>query len=938
MSEPGSRTVKDSVDQGHYAVQRIKPTPLVKREDLEDFLERFSYYIRPCRQKREGREFAYEILPLIEIKPLRRKVDRITSTWTQEMTPEEFVQNLRHEVIPTEQRHKNKEELLRCTQKAREPVEEYASRLDDLADKAFSDGEEDGKEFMKLATFMAGIRDPNLKGRCREKELKTFDEAVKWAEKLENIYGHTSSSPDENIFKLEGKAMPQSSKQQHSDLQNSRQSTLAAQQNLPHPYSNDYYPPQYRRPCQQNVQWHSRNPEVEALTCRKCRGKGHKEDRCTVRSCYTCGGIGHISYTCPNHLNFNWVQTPKVPKVPKKHRAKLQAVNYQTGRTKIVHGSCYSNTYSMLVDSGSSVSLVSVDIIKALGLNNQLLPCDIHLTSFTRSTIPTMGRITIPIDVAGDTMKHTFIATQLYDCHFLLGIDFMEQHRLVLNMKRNTLDSRFGKADLHDKPKTVGKTYHIRCGREINVPPNSICFMECYVPIKKAVYGLITPHYNTCVTRGMFVNSSISSTNKGRIFTQVLNPSDHPINITRKTLLGYLEPILIGDTVKVVKATHGDNSKEEVKDKRRWTKEKLFNELNLDNLETELNQNQLSHLKGLIWKHRSTFSTGDDDIGCCNFFKAELRLKTDCTGSWTPSRPIPYKLEGIMDRKIDEMMKSGTIEYSKTHANFNSPVFLVAKPSQPGKFRFVSDFRGINKVTVTDYFELPNMNKVLDKIGNSAIFSSFDLSSSFHQVAYTEESKPITSFTYQGRRYQFGRLVMGHKNSSAAFSRMTEKLLASIPLEHLVSFLDDILLSSSDIDTHFDYLELLLQRLKEANLKLTPKKTKLFRSELEFVGVTISKDGIRVNDKRIKAINQIKEPTTKRELQKVLGVFNWNRRWIPNYAAIAKPLYILLRKDVTFHWSGECDQALINSSTYSPKHPYSASPKLTTLTPVMNLQ
>ena len=114
---------------------------------------------------------------------------------------------------------------------------------------------------------------------------------------------------------------------------------------------------------------------------------------------------------------------------------------------------------------------------------------------------------------------------------------------------------------------------------------------------------------------------------------QVLNPSDHPININRKTLLGYLEPILIGDTVKVVKATRGDNSKEEVKDKRRWTKEKLFNELNLDNLETELNQNQLSHLKDLIWKHRSTFSTGDDDIGCCNFFKAELRLKTDCTGS-----------------------------------------------------------------------------------------------------------------------------------------------------------------------------------------------------------------------------------------------------------------------------------------------------------------
>ena len=67
---------------------------------------------------------------------------------------------------------------------------------------------------------------------------------------------------------------------------------------------------------------------------------------------------------------------------------------------------------------------------------------------------------------------------------------------------------------------------------------------------------------------------------------------------------------MIEDTVNVVKATHGDNSKEQVEDKRRWTKEKLFNELKLDNLETELNQNQLSHLKELIWKHRNTFSNG----------------------------------------------------------------------------------------------------------------------------------------------------------------------------------------------------------------------------------------------------------------------------------------------------------------------------------------
>lgn len=109
---------------------------------------------------------------------------------------------------------------------------------------------------------------------------------------------------------------------------------------------------------------------------------------------------------------------------------------------------------------------------------------------------------------------------------------------------------------------------------------------------------------------------------------------------------------------------------------------------------------------------------------------------------------------------------------------------------------------------------------------------------------------------------------------------------------------------------HLTDLHEVLHRLKQAGLKLKPKpKCKFAESRSIFLGHDISKGGIRPPSDRVELLQDYPIPTNRKELQRVLGLFNWFRKFIANYSAIASPLYCVLKKNVTFRWTNECSDS-----------------------------
>ena len=592
----------------------------------------------------------------------------------------------------------------------------------------------------------------------------------------------------------------------------------------------------------------------------------------------------------------------------------------------LAHGTCHGKPVTCFLDSGSAVSIISYRIIHDNNLTSHVHPCSLKLTSFTNNTIPTRGIINITLNLAGTHAPHPFIICDNLENDFLIGLDYMETNGLTIDTANRLIKTPHGEISYFKRPKRLPVALvKVRNSKTITLQPNTINYVSAKIDTSRvnldktsSYCAQYEPYHNFTSESGIFPAGSIVYSNKGTIPIQCIHVGDDPVTLYKNKLLGFLKPVEFDASVQSVQVhpcapaldMHNDHCIEnEGKDTRSsWSKPAIYNALSLDDL--KISDHEREKLKAIIWEHRDCFSVNKFDLGKCNFYKAQIELKRDYVAKWIPSRPLPYKLQDEMDKEIEGLLKAGVIEPSTVNSKWNSQCFLVEK-NTPGKFRFVVDMRAVNSQCLPDSYELSNINHVLDKVGRCKFWSTLDFSQSFHQVEYEDSFKPITCFLYHGHQYMFSRMVMGHCNSSSNFSRMMDKLLLNVPIDTLVYFLDDLLLASHTVEEHLHKLEIILKKFRAANLKLSPAKCDLLRNEVNFVGITINDKGVSINKERTKSISQLDPPTNRKELLSVLGVFGYNRKFLPNYASESKILYSLLKKESKnrFSWTDECQAA-----------------------------
>jgi len=117
-----------------------------------------------------------------------------------------------------------------------------------------------------------------------------------------------------------------------------------------------------------------------------------------------------------------------------------------------------------------------------------------------------------------------------------------------------------------------------------------------------------------------------------------------------------------------------------------------------------------------------------------------------------------------------------------------------------------------------------------------------------------------------------------------------------------VTFIDDILVATDTEEGHDELVEEVLRRLEENNLFVKPEKCKWKVREVEFLGVVISPKGVEMQKKKVEGVLNWPAPRNVKEVQKFLGLANYYRRFIKNFARIAAPLHALVRKEQKWKW------------------------------------
>lgn len=143
-------------------------------------------------------------------------------------------------------------------------------------------------------------------------------------------------------------------------------------------------------------------------------------------------------------------------------------------------------------------------------------------------------------------------------------------------------------------------------------------------------------------------------------------------------------------------------------------------------------------------------------------------------------------------------------------------------PKRDGSYRFCVDYRALNAVTKKDAYPIPYVSVILDRLRDARYISTLDVKSAFWQVSVKESSREYTAFTVPGRGlYYFKRMPFGLTNSPATWQRLLDTVLGADLEPNVLVYLDDIVVISSDFDTHLKILSKVFDRLFAAGLTLS---------------------------------------------------------------------------------------------------------------------
>ena len=194
-----------------------------------------------------------------------------------------------------------------------------------------------------------------------------------------------------------------------------------------------------------------------------------------------------------------------------------------------------------------------------------------------------------------------------------------------------------------------------------------------------------------------------------------------------------------------------------------------------------------------------------------------------------------------------ELLGKGKIRTRKSP--YGAPLFFVKEKDKP--LRGVVEYRGLNRITKKNNAPLPRSYEMFDMLGNAKVFSKMDLKTGFHQIRVKPDDIENTEFnTKYG---QFERLVMpmGLFNAPATFKSLIKRIFYDFVDVFMAAYMDDLLIFIKDGKSHLEHLNIVLSRLKDQNLYVSPKKCEFMKSEVSFLGMIVGKGGIKVDPKKV---------------------------------------------------------------------------------------
>lgn len=268
-----------------------------------------------------------------------------------------------------------------------------------------------------------------------------------------------------------------------------------------------------------------------------------------------------------------------------------------------------------------------------------------------------------------------------------------------------------------------------------------------------------------------------------------------------------------------------------------------------------------------------------------------------------PIKQVPYRQspqkEAFIQREVEQLLAKGLIQPS--FSPWGSPVLVVDK--KDGGMRMCIDYRKLNTHTRKDAYPLPRIDDCLETLKDADFMTVLDCQDAYHHVPMAPGHEAKTAFVTRNGLYEWKVMPFGATGAPGCFQRYVDSVLRDLSGKICTAYFDDIVVyTKGTFEQHLKDVQTVFERLRSANLAVRLAKCEFAMKEIKFVGHLVTKGTIRLDPEKLEAITKFAEPTDVTHLKSFLGLANYYRRFINGFAAIAKPLYHLTKKDVEYQW------------------------------------
>ena len=773
---------------------------------------------------------------------------------------------------------------------------DFADDIKFLADKAYPELQEEARDRIALNIYLSQLDNPLVAFGVKQRNPESLDVAVSTTLELDSYYA-TSKSSTFPVLGVEAKKADDEVVGVISATDKICEKIEELKQQLQQ---------------LQTIKQGNNDPR-NIPSFRSANDRARRNDII----CFKCGKEGHIARYCfQNQQRQQPCRGPQCrPSYPKPqlHQSSQQSQIGREGMSNLVirktisaictggyrvEASVNGVIVQFLVDSGASVTLIRKDVWERV---NAFRPPALspwtgpNLVGVDGSPLAVCGQTKISLTLKERNFETEVLVVNSLTTEAILGLNFLQQSNALIDLAKKQLlfKGHSVSVSLQSPHKTESDALpSVRVVETIRLPPRS------EIIVMAETVNAVDGRNYLAETKGgsrpaALVARALVESKQSKVPTKLLNPRDTPTTIKAGTEVATLVPVNFPSS-SVIASTVEATTKDIEHELQRLA----------DEQGSHLTGAQKVQFFGLLSRYADIFATSNHDLGRTD--KLEHRI---FTGDASPRRQRVRRIPPSRRKEVQElltgMLKNKVIQPS--NSPWASPVVLVRK--KDGSLRFCVDYRKLNEVTRKDAYPLPRIDDTLNTLAGSQWFTTLDLISGYWQVQVAKSDKEKTAFCTTEGLYEFNVMPFGLCNAPATFQRLMDLVLAGLQWSDCLVYLDDVIIMGRSFEEHLTNLQAVFERLRQAGLKLKPKKCVFFQRKVSYLGHVVSQDGVSADPKKIEKVANWPVPQSSKDVQRFVGFASYYRKFVKDFAEIARPLHKLTERGAAFLWTGDCQRA-----------------------------